>query len=181
MKAILFLMAVMQTVWAAGSVEVNGTSSLHDWSMASDSVSVYMVQENGRLETLQVALVIETLKSGNEALDNDAYEAFGVDRACPVLFTLHSQNEDGSLDGVMRIGRHETRVVAVPDRREDGVISGTFKTKMSRFGITPPSLFAGMMVVDDTVGIRYTISDDGVAMPPLLLRCLFPAEESMAP
>jgi len=181
MKAILFLMAVMQTVWAAGSIEVNGTSSLHDWSMASDRVSVYMVEENDTLKTLQVALVIETLKSGNEALDNDAYEAFGVDRACPVLFTLRSQNEDGSLDGVMRIGRHETRVVAVPDRREDGVISGTFKTKMSRFGITPPSLFAGMMVVDDTVGIRYTISDDGVPMPPLLLRCLFPPQESMAP
>ncbi|WP_345987240.1 hypothetical protein WCX18_08860 [Sulfurimonas sp. HSL1-2] len=181
MKAILFLMAVMQAVWAAGSIEVNGTSSLHDWSMASDTVRVYMVQENGRVETLQVALAIETLKSGNEALDNDAYEAFGVDRACPVLFTLRSQNADGSLEGVMRIGRHETPVVATPDRMEEGVVSGTFETKMSRFGITPPSLFAGMMVVDDTVRIRYRVADDGVPIPPLLLRCLFPPQEGMAP
>ncbi|WP_345969449.1 hypothetical protein WCX72_08870 [Sulfurimonas sp. HSL1-6] len=181
MKHILFLMAVMQTVWAAGSIEVNGTSSLHDWKLASESVRVYMVQENGRVETLQVALVIETLKSGNEALDNDAYEAFGVDRECPVLFSLRAQKEDGSLEGVMRIGRHEQRVAATPDRMEEGVISGTFKTKMSRFGITPPSLFAGMMTVDDTVGIRYTISDDGVPMPPVLLRCLFPPQKGMAP
>ncbi|MBD3801386.1 MAG: hypothetical protein IE886_08140 [Campylobacterales bacterium] len=99
-------------------------------------------------------------------------------RAYPVLFTLRSQNADGSLEGVMRIGRHETPVVATPERMEERVVLGTFETKMSRFGITPPSLFAGMMVVDDTVRIRYRVADDGVPIPPLLLRCLFPPQEA---
>jgi len=181
MKHIVLLMAVTAAVWATGTIEVRGTSSLHDWKMVSHAVSAYMVQENSKIKTLQVAMVIETLKSENDTLDNDAYMAFGVDQECPVLFTLSAQKTDGSLEGVIRIGRHEKKVVVMPDRIENGVVTGAFKAKMSSFGVKPPTLFAGMLSVDDAIEITYTISDDAVPIPPVLLRCLFPPEQRMAP
>ena len=176
MKHIAFLMALTAAVWAGGTVVVSGTSSLHDWKMVSHAVSAYMQNEDGKLKTLQVAMVIDTLKSGNEALDEDAYAAFKVDRECPVLFTLSAQKQDGSLEGVIRIGRREKRVVVMPERMANGTLAGTFKAKMSGFGVKPPSLFAGMMTVDDTIEITYTISGDAAPLPPVLLRCLFPPE-----
>jgi len=181
MRHILFLTLFAAIVWAKGTVEVRGTSSLHDWKMVSHAVSAYMTKENGTIKTLRVSVVIETLKSDNEALDSDAYAAFGVDRKCPVVFTLAEQKQDGSLEGVIRIGCHEQRVTVMPDRIEDGVIAGAFKAKMSSFGIKPPSLFAGMLTVEDTIEITYTISDDGVPIPDILLRCYFPSKECMAP
>ena len=174
MKSMLFWMLFAVAVLAEGTVEVRGSSSLHDWKMVSHAVKAYMQQENGRLKTLQVSMVIETLKSDNEALDEDAYAAFKVDRECPVLFTLSAQKPDGSLEGVVRIGSHEKRVAVIPERMENGKLTGSFKAKMSSFGVEPPTLFAGMMTVDDTVEITYTVTDDAVPLPPLLLRCLFP-------
>ena len=168
-------------VWAKGVIEVRGTSSLHDWKMVSHSVSAYMTKENGTIKTLRVSVVIETLKSENDALDNDAYASFEADRICPIVFTLSAQKQDGSLEGVIKIGSHEKRVVVMPDRIENGMIAGTFKAKMSSFGIEPPSLFAGLLSVDDEIEITYTISDDGVPIPAVLLRCYFPPKERMAP
>jgi hypothetical protein len=181
MKHIVFLMALTAAVWAEGVIEVHGTSSLHDWKMVSHTVHAYMTKENDKIKTLQVSMAIETLKSDNEALDNDAYAAFEVDRECPVLFTLSGQKQDGSLEGVIRIGRDEKRVEVMPERIENGMITGAFKAKMSSFGVKPPSLFGGLMKVDDAIEITYTISDDGVPIPAVLLRCLFPSKERMAP
>jgi len=176
MKYLLFLIALTAAGWAGGVIEVRGTSSLHDWKMVSHAVSAVMQQENGRIKTLQVSVVLETLKSDNEALHNDAYAAFGVARECPAVFTLSARKADGSLEGVIRIGRRENRITVMPDRMEEGAVAGAFKTQMRRFGVTPPSLFGGILTVEDTIEITYSISDDGVAIPPVLLRCYFPPE-----
>lgn len=181
MRQMLWLMVLSAMGWAAGVIEVRGTSSWHDWTMVSDTVPVYMETENGSVKTLRASMVIETLKSDNEALDDDAYGAFSVERDCPAVFTLSAQERDGSLNGVIKIGRHEKRVVLLPDRIENGTISGTFKVKMSSLGVTPPSLFAGMLTVEDTIEVRYTITDDGVPIPAVLLRCVVPPQQGMTP
>lgn len=181
MRFMVLLMAFGALIWAKGVIEVRGTSSVHDWKMVSKAVDVYMLEENSTIKTLQVSVGIQTFKSGNEALDNDAYTALGIDRVCPIVFTLDAQKEDGSLEGVIKIGCHEKSVVVMPERVENGVITGTFTLKMSSFGIEPPSLFAGMLTVDDTVEITYTISDDAVPIPRVLLRCVFPPKQRIAP
>jgi hypothetical protein len=159
MRYILLAAAFTAMVWAKGTVVVHGSSTLHDWTMTSHAVTVHMAEKNNKVKELTASLVIETLKSGDEALDNNAYEAFKVDRKSPITFTLIEQKKDGSLDGLITIGDHEKRVVVTPDSIENGVIKGSFKAKMSSFGVEPPTMFFGMLKVDDEIDINYTISE----------------------
>jgi len=159
MRYILLLTAFAAVVWAKGIIEVHGTSTLHDWTMASHDVSVQMEEENSTIKALKVSLIIETLKSGDGAMDDKAYKAFKADRKSPITFTLTQQKKDGSLEGVITIGSRETRVAVMPDSIENGVITGSFKTKMSRFGVEPPSFMFGMLKAGDAIEITYRVSE----------------------
>lgn len=158
MKYLLFLLIFAGTVWAEGSIEVHGTSTFHDWEMVSHSAIVDLKEEKNQIKELKVSIVIETLKSGNDSLDENAYEAFDVDRKSPITFRLIEQKADGSLDGLITIGKHEKRVTVIPDSIDNGVIKGSFKEKMSSFGVEPPTFFLGMMSTGDDIEIKYTVS-----------------------
>jgi hypothetical protein len=139
MRFLLLLTLLAGMAWAKGSVEVRGTSTLHDWKMVSNAVTVEMQKDGGAIEALTVSLPIESLKSGDDAMDENAYEAFDADPETPITFTLFTQRPDGSLDGLITIGKHEKRVIVMPDSVENGVIRGSFKEKMSSFGVKPPT------------------------------------------
>lgn len=159
MKSIILLISVLSTfLFAQSSVEVHGTSTLHDWKMVSDSAVVQMVEEDNKITSLSVSLVIETLKSGDDGLDENAYEAIKVDQKSSITFNLIEQKADGSLYGTFSIGEKTKNATVVPESIENGVIKGTFKEKMSSFGIEPPSFLFGAMSAGDEIVIKYTIS-----------------------
>ena len=158
MKYLLFLLIFAGIVWAEGSVEVHGTSTFHDWEMVSHSAVVHMQEENNQIKALTVSIAIDTLKSGNNGMDENAYKAFDVDRKSPITFRLIEQKADGSLDGLITIGKHEKRVTVMPDSIDNGVIKGSFKEKMSSFGVKPPTFFFGVMRTGDDIEIIYAVS-----------------------
>ncbi|MCJ7764314.1 MAG: hypothetical protein MUP09_00020 [Thiovulaceae bacterium] len=158
MKFSLLLLIFAGILWAEGSVEVHGTSTFHDWEMVSHSAVVHMKEKHNQIKELKVSIVIETLKSGSDGMDENAYKVFDVDRKSPIIFTLIEQKADGSLDGLITIGKHEKRVTVIPDSIDNGVIRGSFKEKMSIFGVEPPTFFLGMMSTGDEIEIIYTIS-----------------------
>ena len=159
MRYVLLLAAFAAVVWAKGIIEIHGTSTLHDWTMASHDVTMQMEEENNTITALKVSLVIETLKSGDEGMDDNAYKALKADRKSPITFTLIKQKKDGSLEGVITIGDRETKVVVTPDSIDNGVITGSFKTKMTAFGVKPPTFLFGMLKTGDAIKITYTVSE----------------------
>jgi hypothetical protein len=145
--------------WAKGSVEVRGTSTLHDWTMVSNAVTVTMEREGDAIEALTVSLPVNSLKSGDAAMDGNAYEAFDADPETPITFTLFQQRPDGSLEGLITIGSHKKRVIVMPDSVENGVIRGAFEEKMSSFGVKPPTFLFGAMRTGDAIEIHYRVSE----------------------
>ena len=159
MKRLLFLPILAAAAWAAGSVEVRGTSTFHDWTMTSRAVTVRMQREGGAIEALTVSFPVDSLKSGDAAMDKNAYEAFDVTPETPIAFTLTGQRADGALEGVIAIGPHRKSVLLMPDSVENGVISGSFREKMSSFGVKPPTFLFGVMRTGDEVEIVYKVSE----------------------
>jgi hypothetical protein len=157
MNPFLLLCIFAGSVWAGGSIQIYGTSSLHDWELVSHSPTVRMREANGTIEALDVSLVIETLKSGSESMDKNTYKAFGVDQKSAITFTMIRQNADGSLEGLITIGARQKKVNVIPDSVENGVIMGSFDENMSGFGIEPPTFLFGMMSTGDKVKIQYSI------------------------
>lgn len=158
MKKIILALAVLSSfVFAKGVVEVHGTSTLHDWVMISKSVDVNYKEEAGKTSVLEASFVIETLKSDDDSLDEVAYETLDVDIKSSISFKLIKQNEDGTLDGIFKIGSKEQKVTVTPDVNNSKVIKGTLKSKMTSFGIEPPTFLFGAMSAGDEVTVKYTI------------------------
>lgn len=159
MKKIVGLLALCSTLLLAkGTIEVHGTSTLHDWHMTSNSVAVDMEKNNNKIEKLFVSVIIDTLKSGDEDLDETAYDTLKADPKSAITFELKEHKADGSFDGVFKIGDNEQAVNVMPDSIENGVIKGTLKAKMTSFGIEPPTFLFGAMTTGDEVTVKYTIS-----------------------
>src|SRR5689334_20539 len=67
------------------TISIDGTSTLHEWSMTSKEVLCDAVFESNsegnpvRLTSLVVTLPAESLKSGKSAMDKNAYNALKTD------------------------------------------------------------------------------------------------------
>lgn len=157
MKKLIVILAIFSTLAFASSVEVLGTSTLHDWKMVTNSIDVDMVQENGKFTKLDVSFVAKSLKSGDEGLDDTAYEAMEVDDESTVSFSLIEQNDDGSIVGTVSFLDKDKEETHMPTLSEDGHISGSFKAKMTDFGIVPPTFLFGAMSAGDDLTIKYDI------------------------
>lgn len=157
MKKLIVILAIFSTLAFASSVEVLGTSTVHDWKMVTNSIDVDMVQDNGKFTKLDVSFIAKTLKSGDEGLDDTAYDAMEVDDTSAVKFSLTEQKDDGSIVGVVSFLEKEKIETHMPTVIEDGHISGSFKVKMTDFGIVPPTFLFGAMSAGDDLTIVYDI------------------------
>src|SRR6056300_1104249 len=61
---------------------VFGTSSLHDWHITTEQQSgniKFVDVESGKIESLSLSVVAESLKSGKSSMDKNTYKALETD------------------------------------------------------------------------------------------------------
>ncbi len=158
MKKLIVILAICSTfVFAKSTIIVIGTSTLHDWKMVTNSIDLNMTQENGKFIKLDVSFAVKSLKSGDSGLDDTAYEAMHADKYDIVKFYLIKHNDDGTIEGVIVSLNKEKKEILTPTLIEEGHIAGSFKVKMTDFGIKPPSFLFGAMSAGDEITVQYDI------------------------
>lgn len=156
------------------NIKVEGTSTMHDWSMLSSSLQgdAEFVVEAGKLtniKNLKLTLPAESLKSGKNAMDKNAYEALKTGKHQNIQFkltNLSNINQSGN-EGVMTInGMLTIAGVTKPEKIDvkytidnNGVLNvqGKKEFKMSTYGITPPSFMFGSVTTGDAVTISFNV------------------------
>jgi hypothetical protein len=156
MVSILFLSSMC---FAQSSIEIHGTSTLHDWKMVSQTIDVGAFEsEGGVISALDVGVQIETLKSGDSGLDKKAYEALKIDKSNVITFSLKEHNaENKTIRGVFKVLDMEREETLTPEIIETNRVAGSFEVKMTDFGITPPSVMFGAIKSGDAVTVKYDI------------------------
>lgn len=158
MKKLITILAIFSSfLFAESTVEVLGTSSLHDWKMITKSVDVNMAQEGGKFTKLDVSFAVKSLKSGDSGLDENAYEAMNAEKYSIVKFSLIEHKDDGTIEGVITSLDKEKKEILKPSLIEDGRVAGSFEVKMTDFGIKPPSFLFGAMSAGNEVNVQYDI------------------------
>lgn len=159
---------------APGSViEVEGTSSLHDWSMESTKVDLtasFTVEEDEiqDVNSLSFSLPVKSLESGKSKLDNNAYEALKADQHPQITFTMNDARVSATGNGryqvngsgTLTIGGVSREVNLEADCRQNGEglsCSGSRQLNMTDFGIEPPSFMFGAMQTGELVDINYRL------------------------
>lgn len=151
---------------APGSqVKVNGTSNIHDWTMAAGSFSSdarFTLKQNQLQDVtaLTFVLPVKNLKGKEDLLNSRALKALKADQHSQIIFKLLSAESAGKMikaTGSLTIAG-VTREIPIAvnyqvNADESVTITGEKKIKMSDFKISPPTFMMGALKVADDVTV----------------------------
>jgi polyisoprenoid-binding protein YceI len=155
-------------------IAVEGTSTLHAWSMTSESASCNVVLDfNGTdisdLSSLSFTVKAETLKSDRKGLDKNAYKALNTDKYPLISFNssyanIHPAEQNSyviSAKGQLTISgvTRDVWLAAVTTINPDNSLQahGSLKIKMSEYDVQPPSLMLGAVKAGDDITIKFDV------------------------
>lgn len=157
-KLICGLILLSSLAFAQSSIEIHGTSTLHDWEMVSKKIDVAFESNDSKITKLDVGVQIKTLKSGDEGLDEKAYDTLKIDRNNVITFSLKEYNANGTIKGVFKVLDKEREETLTPDILTLDHVAGSFKVKMTDFNLEIPSVMFGAIKSGDEVTVKYDIS-----------------------
>jgi polyisoprenoid-binding protein YceI len=155
------------------AVVVAGTSTLHDWEMKAGNGSIaahFEIDAAGKLtDLLSLNFVVgpTALKSGKDAMDNNAYKAmdtktYNVIKFAATSGTITPQGSGYIVKcvGLLQIAGKaiNTEVTATCTVGADGSISfnGKKAIKMTTFGVKPPTFMMGSIKTGDDITISFS-------------------------
>lgn len=175
-SACFVLQAQVQYRALSTKIEVAGTSTLHEWSMASESASCNLVLDlNGTnisgLSSLSFTLQAETLKSSHKSLDKNAYKALNTGKYPLISFNSNYANihPAGQNSFVISAKGRLTISGVTKDVWIAGVTTinpadmtmqtrGSLKIKMSEYDVQPPALMLGAIKAGDEITVKFDVT-----------------------
>lgn len=155
---------------SSSTLEVHGTSSIHDWILETEKQSGKIVISNTEelaIETLSITVEAESLKSGKSSMDKNTYDALDTDNHKTMDFNLTSvkkvdklsdQSFKVSASGKMTIaGVTKTMSVDLTLKIEGTkvLLNGEKSFNMTDFGIDPPKALLGTIKTGDAIKIVF--------------------------
>lgn len=126
--------------------------------MVSNKTDVAFESDGSKITKLNVSVQIKTLKSGDEGLDEKAYDTLKIDRNNVITFKLLEANNDaGTIKGVFKVLDKERTETLKPEVLTLDRVAGSFKVKMTEFGLEVPSVMFGAIRSGDEVTVKYDI------------------------
>ena len=156
------------------NVAVDGTSTLHDWTIksAKGQCEVNFELASDKLtgvSGLNFSIPAESLKSGNNMMDNNTYKALKTKEHKNISYVLTTgsvSQVNGTTFQIRTKGKltiagtaKETDIVAnaVYNAADKSyTISGNKKIKMSQWGVKPPTVMMGTIKTGDEITISFS-------------------------
>lgn len=148
---------------------VKGTSSLHDWHMeAMDGQGeCQLIQADGtvNIQMAEVKFKAESLKSGKNGMDKNAYKALKTKEFEWISFKLSAfeakQEGKGIVTGNLTIAGF-TKPVSFDVETTQGTgsitVSGTSAFKLTDFKVDPPTALMGTIKTGDDVTVEFKLT-----------------------
>jgi polyisoprenoid-binding protein YceI len=153
------------------TLNVLGTSSLHDWEITTESQNgkiVFKDMNTSDIEKLDISVKAESLKSGKNGMDKNTYKALKTDDFETIDFELIK------LDNVVKKAEGKFTVKTTGDLTVSGVkkrislnfeidtssaksiiLTGEKNIKMTDFNIEPPKALFGTITTGDEITIKF--------------------------
>ena len=155
---------------SSARMTISGTSSLHDWTMKSESTTcdaVFQINSQGdplQLVSMVVSVPSESLKSGKSGMDKNAYSALKTDKNKQITFQLASGKIEGKTIrcvGSLTIAgtTKQIDVDATYTILPDGSIQckGSKKLAMRDYNVEPPSFMFGTVNTGNEITVSFEV------------------------
>ncbi len=157
-------------------VKLFGTSTLHDWEM--DAINTngeanFVFKEGSKsdlvsISSLSFRLQVTDLKSDNNGLNKNAYEALKSNEYKEICYILISSILYDAKEGYLIKSKGNLTIAGVTKEIEmdvhgkvndDGTIitKGSYKLKMTDYGVEPPSFMWGAMRTGDELTLEFVV------------------------
>ncbi|MCH7408355.1 YceI family protein [Belliella sp. DSM 111904] len=157
------------TLATGSTLKVTGTSTLHDWEMVSSTASgkAKFTLESGKVtgaKDLVVTMPAESIKSGKNGMDKNAYSALNTKTHKEVKFVLKELVSvatgfqavgDFTIAGVTQTAKFP---VTYAVSGEKITFKGKYDCKLSDFKIDPPTALMGTVKTGNEVSIHFDIA-----------------------
>lgn len=145
-------------------VEIQGTSSLHDWESKVETFSIKGNIGTDQISDLVASFKVESIKSGKAIMDSKTQDALKASKYPNITFqsaALKIENGKVQGPGTLTIaGKSKPfQFDASASQATSGgmLISGSTKLKMTDFGVEPPTAMFGTLTTGDEVTVNYEI------------------------
>ncbi len=156
------------------AITIAGTSTMHDWTMASKEAKLdasFVINDGAiaQLNALNFSLPAESLKSGKAAMDKNAYSSLKTDKFKQITFALTTAKIEGNIvkctgnltiSGVTKTVQLDAQCKVLPDNSL--ACKGTKAIKMTDYKVEPPTFMFGSIKTGDdlTISFETTLSPD---------------------
>lgn len=155
---------------SSSELEVQGTSSLHDWEITAEEQSGDAEIENSEdftIKTLSFSVKAESLKSGKSGMDKNTYKALNTNKYKTIDFNLTSVSKiekisensfKATVKGDLTISGSKQSISLTLNLKLDGsklLVEGEKPLKMTDFGIEPPKALLGTIKTGDAIKIIF--------------------------
>jgi len=153
-------------------VLIKGTSTLHDWESKVEKTEAKIVfdnYENVTIEKLFVTVDVFSIKSGKKTMDKLTYKALKGKEFPKITFLFKegdivNQNSEFiniKLKGDLTIAgvTKEVSVLTKVNKKGEKIsLTGSYKLKMTSFGVKPPTALLGTIKTGDEITIDFGLN-----------------------
>lgn len=170
------------TQTGTSSLIIAGTSTIHDWTMVTKEASFdveILTNEQGeplKINYLRLTLPAESLKSGKNAMDKNAYTALKTDKHKQISFQLTSARVEGktincegklTISGITNAVDIQVTYTVLPGGKLQ--CKGSRKIKMTDFNVEPPTFMFGSVTTGDEITVSFNVVLSPKSIQPVTL------------
>jgi polyisoprenoid-binding protein YceI len=156
-------------VKSKSTLQIHGTSTLHDWVSNVEDFKVKLGLANNAIESFTIEAKVMSIKSGKESMDENTWEALKYEKYKTISFNLtdvEASNENDESTQVKATGWLE--IAGVSQRvtidgeliksNSNVSLKGEKSLKMTDFEVDPPTMFLGTVRTGDKVTIKFNLN-----------------------
>ncbi|HEV9038590.1 MAG TPA: YceI family protein [Puia sp.] len=159
------------------NLTINGTSTLHDWTMTSVKVqcdATFELTPTGQItavRSISFSTPVNALKSEHSAMDNNAYKALKSDKDPQISFTATSVTIAPAPAGASQVtvtgklniagATRDAQILAVcqPNLSDNTItVSGKENISMKDFSIVPPTFMLGTIKTGNDITLSFKLT-----------------------
>jgi polyisoprenoid-binding protein YceI len=142
---------------------VDGTSTVHDWTVDVERVSGTLFQNGSKVDSVRITVPVSSMKSGKGGMDDKVYEALKSSRF-PNISIIGKNIDLSSGSAVVQASvtiAGATKTVPVTVKRtvagSVATYTGSVNLKMTDFRVSPPTAMLGAIKAGDAITLRFDL------------------------
>jgi polyisoprenoid-binding protein YceI len=158
----------------SASINVHGTSNVHDWDMKPTKVTGELgINSSKQVSAITIKVEVKSLKSGNGIMDGKTYDAFDYKKNPYIVFQLTEVSQakltdndteitlTGNLSFAGATRKISIKTVGKITKSGDYQLKGSVPLKMTDFKMKPPTAMLGTMKTGDAVTVKFDVTFKG--------------------